>query len=131
MSSISAKWRELAINLGLKPSDVESIAHNFSNDRDCLSEVLKYWLQLNFNYQRNGLPSWRTLALAVYKIKVDLFHRIAGMYQSKRTAIYMFEACTLSYYPIISWRWKSCSWVCNNFKWSGFCQEAGNCPTCG
>ena len=79
---MSPKARELAKNLGLKSDDIESIFVNFQlSDKDRLSEVIKYWLQWNFNYRKEGKPSWKTLAKAVHPINPRLAESIAKKHQ--------------------------------------------------
>ena len=78
VSSVSPTSRELAKNLGLKPEDIASIFANFQLlDKDRLSEVIKYWLQWNFNVKKEGKPSWQTLAKAVHPINPSLAESIA------------------------------------------------------
>ena len=58
--------------------DIASIIARFPlSDKNQLSEVIKYWLQWNFNYQKEGKPSWKTLAKAVYPINRRLGESIA------------------------------------------------------
>ncbi len=59
-----------------------------NNCRDvtrCLQLDIREWMKLNFNYERNGWPSWRTLAKAVRKLDGIVFDSIvreppAGQY---------------------------------------------------
>ena len=81
VSPISAKSRLLAENLGLKSGDIDSIFVNFQNDKERLSEVLKYWLQLNFKYKKEGKPSWKNLAKSVHPINTDLALKIAEAHE--------------------------------------------------
>ena len=78
VTAVSAKSRELAKNLGLKPDDISSVFTNFQlSDKDRLSEVIKLWLQWNFNYKKEGKPSWKTLVKAVYPLNPRLAESIA------------------------------------------------------
>ncbi len=44
---------------------------------DCLHFAMTKWLKLNYNTEKNGLPSWRMLAKAVYSIDRSVFNKIA------------------------------------------------------
>ena len=44
---------------------------------DCLRCAMTESMQLNDGYETNGLPSWRTLAKAVYSLDRRIFNRIA------------------------------------------------------
>lgn len=72
VTSLAGKWRQLAINLGLSAGMIDSIAGDFCNNADRLTEVILMWLRHKYDYQRNGLPSWSTLSSAVQPINCAL-----------------------------------------------------------
>ena len=73
---MSPKVCELALRLGFKPEDIdsESIFDNFqqSGKDQLLSEMIKQWLQWNFNYKKEGKHSWKTLVKAIHSINPRL-----------------------------------------------------------
>ena len=66
----------MAVNLGLCPGTIDSIAGDFSKNRDCLNEAVLAWLHHKHNYRRKGLPTWRTLAKAVEPINCALAKKL-------------------------------------------------------
>ena len=42
----------------------------------CLQLAIEDWLKLNYNYGKNGHPSWRMLAKAVRPLDGGLFKKI-------------------------------------------------------
>ncbi len=77
IASSAAKWRTIATNLRLNNSYMETIAYD--NNRDsmrCLQLAIRDWLKLNYNYKKNGFPSWRMLAKAIKNLDGGLFNQI-------------------------------------------------------
>ena len=72
VTSISAKWQELAEELGLKSNTIRDIAVENNTNRLRLSHALTEWLQKNYKYEVHGVPSWRCLAEATRPIDRDL-----------------------------------------------------------
>ena len=85
-SQLASKWQQLSAFLGLKISVIDRIRSDFSNDSlGCWSEALKEWIKLNYNTQRYGDPSWKTLLKAVGKVDRLNFRRLASKYQGITT----------------------------------------------
>ena len=86
LEDLAGQWCTIATNLRLREGSMNTIETN--NCRDvtwCLQLDIREWMKLNFNYERNGWPSWRTLAKAVCKLDGIVFDRIvreppAGQY---------------------------------------------------
>ena len=82
VSSLSKKWAELCVALGLSLKKVSSIrAATSGNSRESLHEGISQWLQGKYD------PSWKKLVTAVDRIQehdlaVRIFakHRIKGKY---------------------------------------------------
>ena len=57
-----AGWKAIGAGLRLSLGTLDEIetAHNH-NPKDCLSDVLKHWLRRNYNTERFGEPTWRTV----------------------------------------------------------------------
>lgn len=54
-----------------------------NNPRDvrlCLYKAIGEWLNLNYNHQRHGRPSWRRLAEAVRTLNYAIFETIIKKY---------------------------------------------------
>ena len=85
-SSLASKWQQLSAFLGLKPSIIDRIKSDFPNDSlGCWSEALKEWIKMNYDTEKFGKPSWKTLLNAIAKIDKLLFNRLATEHQ--RTGI--------------------------------------------
>ena len=81
-SSLAAKWERLSGYLGLSISQIDSIKGNFpSNVADCWSESLKHWIRQNYQTEKFGLPSWRTLLKAVARVDKLLFKKLADTHR--------------------------------------------------
>ena len=88
-SSLASKWQQLSAYLGLNPSIIDRIKSNFQGDcLGCLSEALKEWIKMNYDTERFGKPSWKTLLKAIAKIDKQLFNRLATEHQGTVTTRY-------------------------------------------
>ena len=64
--TLCARWSDLCFALKLPPAEEEAIGETHSGTpRKCLREVVKKWLRKNYNFQKDGHPSWRFLVRAV------------------------------------------------------------------
>ena len=78
VEKLSAKWRLLSVELGIRESTLDLIEHDHSGDaKMCLYNVLGEWLKLNYDVEMHGRPSWRRLAEAVKSLDRTLFEKIA------------------------------------------------------
>ncbi len=55
----------------------------------CLQRAIEEWLRLNYDYERNGVPSWRMLAKAVRKLDGSVFERIVSEHQGMYIKMYI------------------------------------------
>ena len=81
---LAAKWPRLAPRLHLKGATIEVIKKN--NPRDAqggLHDTITEWLNMNYNFKRFGVPSWRTLVYAVKGLDNALAHEIARNHRGK------------------------------------------------
>ncbi len=77
----TGRWRTLATNLRLKDSTMNTIEKNHNTDvLRCLQLALMDWLKLNYNYEKNGKPSWKKLAKAMKPLDGNIFERIVSKY---------------------------------------------------
>ena len=59
-------WRDFGSALGISPSAIKGVAVAHPGDPgQCLFDILHKWVQKDYNYQKFGPPSWRTLVKAV------------------------------------------------------------------
>ncbi len=77
LSDLVAQWRRIATKLRLRESVVSTIEVDNKRAEDCLHFAMTKWLKLKYNTKKNGLPSWRMLAKAVYSIDRSVFNKIA------------------------------------------------------
>ena len=84
---MTEKARGLAKNLGLQSNDIAVIFASLQLT-DVISEVMKYWLQWRFNYEREGKPSWKTLAKAVHPLRPDIAANIAEKHKGIKSRIF-------------------------------------------
>ena len=77
LKPLESKWRDIGCILGMLPSTIDSISTDHSQCGPCLSEVIKHWLQLNYDTNKFGQPSWRKLAEAVSGLDKRLFYSLA------------------------------------------------------
>ncbi len=50
---------------------------NKDDSNECLRLAMIKWLKLNYNWEKNGEPSWRMLAKAIHQLDGVLFNKIA------------------------------------------------------
>ena len=75
---VSAKWSRLCCSLGLRASLLDTIKKNHPGDMDqCLFEGLQQWVQRNYNTEKHGLPTWRSLVAAVDNSSGGYNHALA------------------------------------------------------
>lgn len=65
LSSCNGKWKNIAMGLGLSPDQIDEVEENGRRASDRLQKVIQLWIEQNYNTQRYGLPSWRTLCKAL------------------------------------------------------------------
>ena len=75
LSGLEREWRRIGTNLRLH--NLDTIEANNSRVQSRLHSAMTEWLRLNYNYRENGVPSWRMLAKAVYRLDRSVFNRIA------------------------------------------------------
>ena len=84
-SSLAAKWQKLSGFLGLSFKTIRAIKGNNPNDSDASwSEAVMQWILQDYNTEKYGFPSWKTLLKAVGEVDEPLFEKLAekhkGMY---------------------------------------------------
>lgn len=88
---LSVQWYGLGCSLGLSLWILDKIQHDANNNAElCLINCLHMWLAENFNYQKNGAPSWRRLVQ-----EVDTRHHKLALMLSElhRGTILLYNHC--------------------------------------
>ena len=61
----------------MAPDQLEEIEENDRRASDRLSKVIQTWIGQNYNTQKFGLPSWRTLCKALKRVDTKLCKDLA------------------------------------------------------
>ena len=81
-SSLASKWEQLSGFLGLRISLIETIKQNHpGGNTGFWNEALKHWIKQNYNTQRFGMPSWRSLLAAVAEVERLQFKTLAAKHR--------------------------------------------------
>ena len=60
-------WNMIGTSLGIHSHKLNEIGgNNFYQAGNCLGDVLREWIGQNYNTEKYGLPSWRTLCKALF-----------------------------------------------------------------
>ena len=76
MKSLSAKWEELAGQLGLRRNTIGNIKADKDTSSLHLNLAIEEWLNLNYDHKKYGRPTWRHLAEIVGRINSSLSESI-------------------------------------------------------
>jgi hypothetical protein len=77
-ASLAAKWKHLSGFIGLPNTVIDQIQCDHPNDSSsCWNEALKQWIKQNYNTEKFGKPSWKTLLGAIAHIDRCLFEKLA------------------------------------------------------
>lgn len=86
--SLTARWEKLSAFLGLPKSLIDEIRGNHPGDLSCCwREALSQWIKQNYNTEKFGEPSWRTLLGAVVRIDRRLFEKLADEHKCQHNPI--------------------------------------------
>ena len=73
---LAAEWRDIGIALGISGHVLDEIASNHHHQAsDSLASVLQKWIGQNYNTDKFGVPSWRTLCRAIQKVSDNKFFK--------------------------------------------------------
>ena len=61
----SAQYYDIGIKLGLKSDDLNVIKDKDPDQRTAITMILSRWLKRQFNVQKYGEPTWKSLVAAV------------------------------------------------------------------
>ena len=65
VDGLAGRWSDMCLVLGLHSLENKIKAEHSKNPSDCLRAVVDKWLQKNYNCERFGSPTWKTLVKAV------------------------------------------------------------------
>ena len=77
LGTCNSKWKDIARGVGLAPDQIDEIEENERRASDRLSKVIQTWIGQNYNTQKFGLPSWRTLCKALLRCDTRLCKQLA------------------------------------------------------
>ena len=81
-SPLAAKWKKFSACLGLSKDDIDSIKDvNPKDNSGCLDDAMDHWIKQNYDTEKFGLPSWRTLVAAVAQVNKRLCKQLAIKHQ--------------------------------------------------
>ena len=81
--TLAANWEWISICLGLSFNLIDSTIRVAGDSHRCWSEALKQWIKQNYETEKYGKPSWRTLLKAVAEVDKKKFKQLAANHQSK------------------------------------------------
>ena len=93
-SSFAAHWKQLSGYLGLSFELIDNIRgnHPTGNVTECWDEALKQWIKQNYNTEKFGDPSWKTLLKAIARIDKLQFKKLAAKHKVKLEGEYSIES---------------------------------------
>ena len=78
--------------MGLSYETIKQIEKdNSNNSNDSWNEVVMQWISQNYNTEKYGVPSWRTLLKTISRIDQSLFEELAKEHQVKGMHIHNAE----------------------------------------
>ena len=90
-NSLTARWEQLSAFLGLPSSLIDMIRASHPGDLSCCwNEALNHWIKQNYNTEKFGKPSWRTLLGAVVHVDRRLFEKLASEHKRQHDPIVAF-----------------------------------------
>ena len=92
---LAAQWKEIGRALGLASHQIQEIEGNDTKNSACLDRAIETWIGQNYNTDKFGLPSWRTLCKAVSQVAdKKYFKELAEKHKCK---IDMVTLCHVPY----------------------------------
>ena len=83
-SPLAAKWKKLSGFMGLSFKTICAIRDNNPDDSDgAWNEALMQWILRDYNTEKYGVPSWRTILKTISRVDQPLFEKLAKEHQVK------------------------------------------------
>ena len=81
-SSLSAKWQQLCGHMGLTLRAVRTIKQTNQNDSAASwNDAITQWILQEYNTEKYGCPSWKSLLKAIGKVDKPLFEKLTKEHQ--------------------------------------------------
>ena len=81
-SSLAPKWQQLSGFLGLSIKTIRAIRESYPNDSAASwNEALMQWVLQEYNTEKYGSPSWKSLLKAISRVDETLFDKLAKEHQ--------------------------------------------------
>ena len=80
-SPLAAKWKQLSGFMGLSFKTIHAIKDSNYNPEDSWNEALMKWILQDYNTEKHGLPSWKSLLKTVSRVDPPLFEKLAKEHQ--------------------------------------------------
>ena len=83
-SPLAVKWKQLSGFIGLSHKTIHAINGNNPGDKEgAWNDALMQWILQDYNTEKHGLPSWRTLLKTISRVDQPLFEKLAKEHQAK------------------------------------------------
>ena len=83
-SPLAAKWKQLSGFMGLSYKTICTINEdNPDNSEGSWNEALMQWILQDYNTEKYGLPSWKSLLKTVSRVDQPLFEKLTREHQAK------------------------------------------------
>ena len=107
MMPVAGSWKAIGTGLGIASGCLEGIQEsNLRKPKECLSEMVTCWLNRNYNVERFGEPTWRTVVKVVAHPAAGDNHalalNIAKQHPGNSWLLYLKYACCYSNISFIS-----------------------------
>ena len=80
--SLAGKWEQLSGFIGLPSTLIDRIRLDYPNDCSCCwNKAINHWIKQNYNTEKFGKPSWKTLLGAIVHIDRHLFEKLASKHK--------------------------------------------------
>ena len=81
-SSLAIEWEQLSAYLGISFKLIDGIKRDNANKNSaCWNELIKQWIMQNYDTEKFGELSWKTLLKAVAKVDKLQFKKLAAEHQ--------------------------------------------------
>ena len=97
-SSLVPKWKQLSGFIGLSHKTIHAINGNNPGDKEgAWNDALMQWILQDYNTEKHGLPSWRTLLKTIGRVDQPLFEKLAKEHQAKGRGVLVYTRVSSTY----------------------------------
>ena len=121
-SPLAAKWKQLSGFMGLSFKTIYAIKDNNDDNEASWNEALMKWILQDYNTEKHGLPSWKSLLQTVSRVDQPLFEKLAREHQAKGGYTATHNVNQHTTYRI-AFRCTEANSVCCLY----YCTDDGNC----